>query len=47
MRNCIEYVLKESKVNENLIYVSGPFSADKITYDTVYHSFLDEKKLWD
>lgn len=47
MRNCIEYVLKESKVNENLIYVSGPFSADKITYDTVYRSFLDEKKLWD
>ena len=47
MRNCIEYVLKESKVNENMIYVSGPFSVDKINYDTVYRSFLDEKKLWD
>ena len=46
MRNCIEYVLRESKINSSLVYVSGPFDSEKINYDTVYRSFLDEKKLW-
>ena len=46
MRNCIEYVLREDKTNQGLVYVTGPFSADKIIYDSVYQSFLEEKKLW-
>ena len=46
MRNCIEYVLREDKTNRGLVYVTGPFSADVITYDSVYQSFLEEKKLW-
>lgn len=46
MRNCMEYVLRESKINASLVYVSGPFDAEEITYDTVYRSFLEEKKLW-
>lgn len=46
MRNCMEYVLRESKINSSLVYVSGPFEAEEITYDTVYRSFLEEKKLW-
>ena len=46
MRNCMEYVLRESKINSSLVYVSGPFDAEEITYDTVYRSFLEEKKLW-
>lgn len=46
MRNCIEYVLRDSKIKSSLVYVSGPFNATEITYDTVYRSFLDEKKLW-
>lgn len=46
MRNCIEYVLREDKTNRGLIYVTGPFSANEITYDSVYQSFLEEKKLW-
>ncbi|MDD3417704.1 MAG: relaxase/mobilization nuclease domain-containing protein [Lachnospiraceae bacterium] len=46
MRNCIEYVLREDKTNRGLVYVTGPFSADNITYDSVYKSFLEEKKLW-
>lgn len=40
MRNCMEYVLRESKINSSLVYVSGPFDAEEITYDTVYRSFL-------
>jgi len=47
MRNCMEYILKESKIDSSLVYVSGPFEAGEITYDTVYRSFLEEKKLWD
>ena len=46
MRNCMEYVLRESKINSSLVYVSGPFDAEEITYDTVCRSFLEEKKLW-
>lgn len=46
MRNCIEYVLREDKTNWGLVYVTGPFSADEITYDSVYQSFLEEMKLW-
>ena len=46
MRNCMEYVLRDSKINSSLVYVSGPLDAEEITYDTVYRSFLDEKKLW-
>lgn len=45
MRNCIEYVLKEQKVSDGLVYMSGP-SPDEISWDTVYQSFLEEKKLW-
>ena len=39
MRNCMEYVLRDSKINSSLVYVSGPFDAEEITYDTVYRSF--------
>ena len=46
MKNCMEYVLKESKITSSLVYVSGPFNAPEITYETVYHTFLDEKKIW-
>ena len=29
-----------------MVYVNGPFDVEEITYDTVYRSFLEEKKLW-
>ena len=47
MRNCIEYVLGEKKIDSSLVDVTGPFDAEEITYDTVYQSFLEEKRLWD
>lgn len=48
MRNCIEYVLRGDKTEEPLCYVSGPWDdSQKINYDNVYRSFLDEKRLWD
>ncbi len=46
MRNCMEYVLREHKTDQSLCYVTGPFQSEQITYDTVYQSFLTEKKLW-
>ena len=45
MRNCIEYVLKEHKTNSDLIYVTGP-APDIIKWNTVYNTFLEEKRLW-
>jgi len=46
MRNCIEYVLRESKTKDGLVYITGPYGYDKIDYDSVYRSFMDEKRLW-
>lgn len=45
MRNCIEYVLQEHKTEQALVYVTGP-APEKVTYDSVYKCFLDEKKIW-
>lgn len=49
MRNVIEYVLRDNKTDrDTLCYVSGPWDdSQKINYDSVYRSFLNEKKLWD
>ena len=46
MRNCIEYVLRQDKINEQFAYVTGPYCHDAINYDLVYQTFLEEKKLW-
>ena len=46
MRNCMEYVLKESKIGAGLVMVTGPFTSSVINYDTVYQSFLTEKRIW-
>ncbi len=46
MRNCIEYVLRTDKTERDLVGITGPFAADEINYDTVYQSFLEEKKMW-
>ena len=45
MRNCIEYVLGDAKVREDLIVMTGPSPTD-INWNSVYKSFVDEKKLW-
>ena len=46
MRNCMEYVLRQDKTNEKLVYVTGPYCYDEINYDLVYRTFMEEKKLW-
>lgn len=46
MRNCIEYLLKEGKTDRDLVYLSGPYSFEEISYDFVYRSFLEEKQIW-
>lgn len=46
MKNCIEYVLQEHKTEQALVYVTGP-APEVITYDSVYKSFLEEKKIWE
>ena len=45
MRNCMEYVLKESKIGLGLVMVTGPFDSPVIDYDSVYQSFLTEKRI--
>lgn len=46
MRNCMEYVLKESKIGSGLVMVTGPFDSPVIDHDSVYQSFLTEKRIW-
>ena len=47
MKNCINYVMQESKILGRYIAVTGPFMCPEITVENVYHTFLDEKKLFD
>ena len=44
MRNVIEYVLRDDKVREGYVDITGPFNYEQINRDNVYRSFLDEKK---
>ena len=46
MRNCMEYVLRHDKTDEQFAYVTGPYPHEEINYDLVYRTFLEEKKLW-
>lgn len=47
MRNVIEYVLRDDKVKEGYVEITGPYPANTINYDDVYKTWLNEKKLWD
>ena len=47
MRNLIRYVLRDDKVREGYVRLTGPYSEETITAAGVYKSFLDEKRLWD
>lgn len=46
MRNVLEYVLRDEKVKQGYVEISGPYSGETINYDEVYRSWLAEKKLW-
>ena len=46
MKNVIEYVLRDEKIKEGYVEVTGPYDAESINYDDVYKTWLSEKKLW-
>ncbi len=46
MRNVIEYILRNEKVKEGYVAITGPYSPETINWDGVYNAFLAEKKLW-
>lgn len=46
MRNVIEYVLRDEKVKEGYVEITGPYAADTIYYDDIYKTWLAEKRLW-
>ena len=46
MRNVLEYILRDEKVREGYVEIAGPFSGDTVNYDTLYRSWLAEKRLW-
>ena len=47
MKNLIGYVLRDDRVREGYVRITGPYPDGKITAASVYKSFLDEKRLWD
>ncbi len=47
LRNSLEYVLRDEKIKEGYVHITGPYAAETINYDDVYRTWLDEKKLWD
>ena len=46
MRNAIEYVLRDQKVRDGYVDITGPYNANCLNYDDIYRIWLDEKKLW-
>lgn len=46
MKNVLGYVLRDDKVKEGYIDITGPFYYDEISCDNVYQAFRDEKRLW-
>ena len=46
MRNTIEYVLKDEKVKEGYLDITGPYLEPTVNYDAVYKTWLDEKRRW-
>lgn len=47
MRNAIEYVLKEEKIRQRYLELTGPYAAATINYDDVYRTWIEEKRIWD
>ncbi len=47
MRNVLEYVMRDQKIREGYVEISGPYSGENINYDDVYRTWLNEKQLWD
>lgn len=47
MRNIIRYVLRDDKVQEGFVTITGPYPDGDITAAGVYRAFLSEKQLWD
>ena len=47
MRNSIEYVLKEEKIKQGFVALTGPYAAETINYDDIYRTWLEEKRMWD
>lgn len=47
MRNVIEYVLRDDKVKQGYVEITGPYSANTINFDDIYRTWVNEKKLWD
>lgn len=46
LKNCLAYVLKKEKIEDNFVGITGPFLEDEINVENVYKSFIDEKVLW-
>ncbi|BAK46745.1 hypothetical protein CXIVA_07780 [Clostridium sp. SY8519] len=46
LRNCIRYVSRPDKVKDHYIAMTGP-APEVLTEDSVYRSFLAEKKMWE
>ena len=47
MRNVLEYVLRDEKIKQGYVEITGPYPGETINYDEVYQSWLAEKRLWD
>ena len=46
MKNVIYYVLRDDKVKEGHIDITGPYEHETIDWDHVYQAFLHEKRFW-
>ena len=47
MRNVLEYILRDEKIRQRYAEIIGPYAPETIDYDSVYRTWLEEKRLWD
>ena len=43
MRNVIEYVLRDDKVKQGFVEITGSYSSNTINFDDIYRTWVSEK----
>ena len=46
LKGIIDYVMKDEKIPDHLIFMQGPFDEEEITPENVFDAFLEEKQTW-
>lgn len=46
LRNVISYILRNDKIKEGYVEITGPYAGETINHDDIYQTWLEEKRIW-